>query len=150
MSKTNNLLPSDRLYDAESYLWAMPSTDEGRIKIGLSTLAIESLGDLIYLTLQRSGATVARGDSIGSMEAAKMTGEILSPLSGTIVDTNASVIDNPLLVSSDPYGTGWLAEIESDSWDSENTELCDAESLLLVLPDDLLDKVSVAYSEMKL
>ena len=99
--------------------------------------AIESLGELAYLTLADIGTTVRRGQSIGSMEAAKMTGDIVSPISGTIVDRNESVLDNPRMVSTDPYGAGWLLTIVPEFWKSESTVLLDSDRLFELLPEDL-------------
>ncbi len=131
-------LPADRFYDGESYLWIKPEAEEHQLQVGVGSPAIESLGELAYLTLAERGGRVRRGQSIGSMEAAKMTGDIVSPISGTIVTRNESALENPRMVSTDPYDTGWLVTIAPDSWASERSLLLDAESLFELLPPDLV------------
>ncbi len=137
MSDRNAWLPSDRSYDGESYLWVKPDEDNGKLHVGIGSPAIESLGDLAYLTLAEAGTRVTRGQSIGSMEAAKMTGEIVSPVSGTIVDRNDSALENPRMVSTDPYGAGWLVAIHPESWQTESDELHDSQTLFELLPEEL-------------
>ena len=130
-------LPSDRVYDGKSYLWIKDDSENGRLLIGIGLPTIESLGELAYLTISGPGTQVKRGDSIGSMEAAKMTGEIVSPVSGTIVERNDAVLEDPRKINIDPYGKGWLLAIVPDSWNLEKAELHDASSLFELLPDDL-------------
>lgn len=137
MPDRNAWLPSDRNYDGESYLWVKPDNDNGKLHVGVGSPAIESLGELAYLTLAEPGTRVSRGESIGSMEAAKMTGEIVSPVSGTVVDRNDSALENPRMVSTDPYGAGWLVAIDPISWHKESNELHDSDTLFKLLPDDL-------------
>ena len=137
MNDGKSWLPSDRIYDGESYMWVKDNSNNGNLVIGAGMPAIESLGDLAYLTLSEPGTTVTRGDSIGSMEAAKMTGEIVSPVSGRIVGRNENVLENPRQVSDDPYGDGWLVTIEPNAWNLEKSRLYDSSSLFEILPDDL-------------
>ena len=137
MTERNSWLPDDRVYDGESYLWVKPGGSDENLQIGVGAPAIESLGELAYLTLSEPGTRVQRGQSIGSMEAAKMTGEIVSPVSGTIVHTNSSAIDNPSMVSNDPYGSGWLFAIAPELWDEEKNALHDSDALFELLPSDL-------------
>lgn len=133
-------LPSDRLYDGESYLWVKQGTDSENLQVGVGSPAVESLGEFAYLTLSEPGTRVARGEPVGSMEAAKITGEIVSPVSGTIVHRNEAALENPRIVSSDPYSTGWLLSIAPESWSAEKTSLHDAGTLFEMLPDDLRGK----------
>ena len=137
MSNRNDWLPADRIYDGESYLWVKPEFESDQLHVGIGSPTIESLGELAYLTLAEPGTQVTRGQSVGSMEAAKMTGDIVSPVSGTIVDRNESALENPRMVSTDPYGEGWLLKIEPFSWETESGSLHDSESLFALLPSEL-------------
>ncbi len=137
MPDRQSWLPSDRVYDGTSYLWVKTDAQSDRLTVGVGSPAVESLGELAYLTLAEPGARVARGQSVGSMEAAKMTGEIVSPVSGTIVDRNESALQNPRMVSADPYSAGWLLSIEPEQWESERAQLHDSDSLFEILPADL-------------
>lgn len=137
MYQKSSWLPADRLYDATSYLWIKDVVDNGNLLVGIGQPTIESLGELSYLTVSEPGTEVKRGDSVGSMEAAKMTGEIVSPVSGTVVSRNESILENPLEVSEDPYGNGWLFEIEPHAWNDERAQLLDSSALFDLLPEDL-------------
>ena len=133
----NEWLPTDRLYDVQSYVWVRQDADSGQLTLGLGSPQIASFGDLVYLNLVKPGLTVTRGDVLGSVEAAKMTGEILSPVSGTIMDRNEAALKNPRLVSDDPYEAGWLFTIQPTSFLSERRQLHNSSSLLELLPEDL-------------
>jgi len=137
MAKLSDWLPEDRLYDGGSYLWVKEKSEGGTLQVGIGLPTVESFGELAYLSLLEPGEKVSRGDSIGSMEAAKMTGEIVSPVSGTIVERNETVLDNPHKVSEDPYSGGWLVALEPEFWDSEKGELHDSVSLYELLPEEL-------------
>lgn len=123
------LIPEDRFYLDEHHMWAKPSATEKLIVVGIDTLGLESLGDLAYVSLEKVGTQVKVGDSIGVIEAAKMTGDLFSPVSGTIVKTNAEIVTDPSIVNSDPYEAGWMVEIETDDWDADNRGLISGDAI---------------------
>jgi glycine cleavage system H protein len=75
--------------------------------VGITEHAQSELGDVVYVDVPDAAATVAAGDSVGTIEAVKTVADIYSPVSGTITDVNA-VNDGPDIVNRDPYGDGWL------------------------------------------
>jgi glycine cleavage system H protein len=77
----------------------------------------------VYIQLEAEGTRVSRGDPIGSVEAAKMVSPLYAPISGTIARRNEAVLRNPALVNADPYGRGWLVELEPSHWEAEAAEL---------------------------
>ena len=89
-------IPSDRFYDRDHHLWALPDTESGRVRVGIDAIGLESLGELAYVELVEIGTSVTRGESLGTLEAAKMTGSISAPVSGTIVRRNDAVLGDPL------------------------------------------------------
>lgn len=115
--------PRERYYDRIHHLWVQMVPEGGRVSIGMDALGLEALGDLVYLSLPEVGAPVKRGKPLGTLEAAKMTGELIAPVSGTLVARNESVLRDPHLVNRDCYGAGWLAAIEPSAWATESTEL---------------------------
>ena len=143
MSEILSWLPADRLYDESSYLWVKDDLESGNLLVGIGRPTIESLGELSYLTISSPGTVVNRGESVGSMEAAKMTGEIVSPISGTIVSRNEHVLEDPRTASEDPYRNGWLFSIAPVSWGEEKSHLLDSASFFDLLPEDLRDCASV-------
>jgi glycine cleavage system H protein len=112
-------IPADRYYDAEHHMWARPVPDSDRVVIGIDALAIESMGDLAYVVLHPPGTPLTRGKSCGSLEAAKMTGELFSPVTGTVVEVNRDAMKRPSTINADNYDTGWLLVVRADNWADE-------------------------------
>jgi len=80
--------------------------------IGVTDVAAEALGDVVYLELPEVGAEVEAGAVVGEIESTKSVSELYSPVSGTITEVNAEAVDNPEIVNQDPYGKGWLFKVE--------------------------------------
>lgn len=80
--------------------------------IGVTDVAAEALGDVVYLELPAVGATVEAGAVVGEIESTKSVSELYTPVSGTITEVNAEAVDNPEIVNQDPYGKGWLFKVE--------------------------------------
>lgn len=116
-------IPSDRLYDREHHMWAQFDGASGDVLVGIDTLGLASLGDLAYVTLQEVGKSVKRGESMGTLEASKMTGDLTAPVSGVIVARNEALVNNPALVNQSPYVDGWMVVIKPSNWKSESVQL---------------------------
>lgn len=80
--------------------------------IGVTDVAADALGDVVYLELPEVGATVEAGAVVGEIESTKSVSELYSPVSGTITEVNTEAVDNPEIVNQDPYGKGWLFKVE--------------------------------------
>jgi glycine cleavage system H protein len=85
----------------------------GTIRLGVTDFAQESLGDVVAVGLPRLGSRVQAGYACGEIESTKSVNDLVSPINGTISAVNDSVADEPELTNTDPYGEGWLFEIES-------------------------------------
>lgn len=120
--------PADRHYDREHHLWAMAEPDGACILVGLDALSLASLGDLAYVAVSEPGTEVARGESIGTLEAAKITGEIFAPLGGVVRRRNEPALRDPSLVNADGYGC-WLVAIEPSGWESDAAGMASGEDL---------------------
>lgn len=104
-------LPADRSYTIEHEWIAVPpgaEAPETAVRIGLSAIAAETLGDIVYVDLPEPGAALTAGEPCGEVESTKAVSELFSPASGTVVEVNPALTDNPALVNEDPYGEGWL------------------------------------------
>ena len=102
--------PDDLLYDRE-HNWARI---EGTIAtVGLTDLGQDLAGEIVYVEMPLVGREVAQGDAFMSMESGKWVGRVKSPVSGEIVEANEEVEWESTLVNEDPYGEGWLAEIDA-------------------------------------
>ncbi len=122
-------VPLDRHYEKTHHLWALQDAATGRVRVGIDAIGLESLGELAFVSLHDTDTRVSRGDAIGSLEAAKMTTSIAAPISGTIAARNNAVLRDPMLVNSDPYGDGWLLEIEPSRWDTEAALLVSGDAI---------------------
>jgi glycine cleavage system H protein len=103
--------PQDLRYTAE-HEWVGTAGDDGRVRIGVTDFAQSQLGDIVYVTLPEVGATVHAGVPCGELESTKSVSDLYAPVDGTVVARNEALDTNPDLVNSDPYGEGWMIELE--------------------------------------
>jgi glycine cleavage system H protein len=94
-----------------------------RYKIGITDYAQGALGDIVYVQLPKVGDSVTEGAVCGEIESTKSVSELFSPVTGTVVAVNENLDSAPETLNSDPYGAGWIAEIEVSS---PSTSLMDA------------------------
>ncbi len=104
------MAPKEYRYTPE-HEWICPES-KNRGKVGLADYAQSQLGDIVFLDLPVPGTQVGQGQKIGEVESVKAVTDIFAPVSGQVVETNQTVIDEPGLVNRDPYGTGWLVKME--------------------------------------
>jgi len=120
--------PPDLYYDRAMHGWVR--RDGQTVTLGLDALGLESLGDMAYISLQAVGIPVRRGEALGTLEAAKMVGDLVAPVSGTISARNEAVLRDPGLVNRDPYGAGWLVQITPSDWVRDSAELVHGAELM--------------------
>lgn len=102
-------IPADLRYSKEHEWLAL---SEGRARVGITAFAQEQLGDVVYVEVPAVGQSVRAGKAFGVVESVKAVSDLYSPISGTIVAVNEALVDAPEAVNSDPYGAGWMVEIE--------------------------------------
>jgi len=115
-------VPDDRRY-LESHEWV--TADEPH-RVGISDFAQDELGDVVFVELPDEGDTLSHDEAFGVVESIKAVSDLYAPVSGEVVAVNDALHDQPELVNEDPYGDGWMLEIELDD-DSELEELLDAD-----------------------
>jgi len=114
--------PDDLLYNKD-HDWARVDGDTA--VLGITRFAVESLGELVHFEPPAVGATIAIDSSYGEVESVKAVSDLISPLSGEVIEVNGDVVGAPETVNRDPYGAGWLIRIRlSDA--SEVDSLLDA------------------------
>jgi len=86
--------------------------DGGRVRIGITDYAQDALGDIVFVDLPAVGTAVSPGAVFGEVESTKSVSELFAPLSGTVVAVNDELDSGPERVNEDPYGDGWICEIE--------------------------------------
>ena len=104
MSKVDSSLR----YSAE-HEWVDASSP---VKVGISAVAADALGDVVYVDLPAVGDSVTAGETCGEVESTKSVSDLYAPVSGTIVEINQEAVDNPAILNEDPYGAGWLFTVE--------------------------------------
>lgn len=95
------------------------------VRVGITDYAQDALGDVVFVDTPTLGSTFARGEALGEVESTKSVSEIYAPVSGTVVAVNEALASTPESVNQDPYGEGWLCEIEVATT-GEFDELLDA------------------------
>jgi glycine cleavage system H protein len=103
-------VPDDLKYTAE-HEWVRADTGS-IVRIGITDFAQSSLGDVVFVSLPEVGASVKLGDAFGEVESTKSVSDLFAPVSGIVTSRNEALADTPELVNSDPYGAGWVVEIE--------------------------------------
>lgn len=121
--------PEDLSYSAE-HEWVRAGNGT-TVRVGITDYASDALGDIVYASLPTVGEEVAAGDACGELESTKSVSDVFTPVSGVVTAVNETLSGAPETVNADPYGDGWLFEVE----------LSDAEEL-----DDLMD--SDGYAKM--
>jgi glycine cleavage system H protein len=123
--------PDDLLYNAE-HDWARIKGDEATL--GITWFAQDQLGELVHYEAPDVGTTVTKGSSYGEVESVKAVSDLISPLSGEVLEVNQKVVDAPETVNDDPYGDGWLIRIRLSSPD-ERAELLSLEDYRKVMEE---------------
>jgi glycine cleavage system H protein len=95
---------------SEDHVWVLEMGQS--VRIGLSDYAQEQLGEIISATLGEVGKFLEQGDTFGEVESQKTVVELASPVTGTIRTVNETILDDPTVINVDPYGKGWLVELE--------------------------------------
>jgi glycine cleavage system H protein len=110
-------------------MWVQFDRASGNVFIGMDTLGLAALGDLAYVTLKDVGAELKRGQSFGTLEAAKMTGDLVAPISGVIVARNDNIVHDPSVVNQSPYMDGWMVVMKPNDWENEVAQLVSGDGL---------------------
>ena len=126
------MYPDDLSYTTEHEWLRQPGEHDGSVRVGITHYAQDQLGDIVYVSLPELGDTVEGGSTCGELESTKSVSDVYAPVSGTVVAVNETLADTPETINRDPYGDGWLCEIElADA--SELEALLDADAYQALL-----------------
>ena len=107
-------IPSNLRYTTD-HEWARIEAD-GTITVGITTHAVDQLGDITLVTLPGVGSKVTAGERFGDIDSVKAVSELFAPISGEVTAVNEHLADSPEAVNADPYGVGWMLRLRpSDS-----------------------------------
>jgi len=128
-------LPGDLLFTSE-HEW-LRREDDGSVTVGITEHAATALGDLVYVELPEVGQDVESGGEMAVVESVKAASDVYAPVSGSVVEVNEELADDPEKINADPYGDGWIVRIDlSGSLDDEELLTPDAYQQLLDELDD--------------
>jgi len=118
-------LPEDLYYYAEKHVWAKP-IGGGLVRVGMNTVAGKLSGGKLNAVTVRAkniGAEIPAGKSVATVESSKYVGPVPAPVTGVLKRANDKLAADPNLAISDPYGEGWIVELESAQWEAEKAGL---------------------------
>ncbi|QGP91171.1 Glycine cleavage system H protein [Neomoorella glycerini] len=111
------------LYYSKDHEWV--EVEGNRARIGITDYAQEALGDIVFVELPQVGDELAAGDSFGVVESVKSASDVYAPVGGKVVAVNETLLDSPQDINADPYGKGWMIELEMSD-PAEVEDLMDA------------------------
>jgi len=87
------------------------------VKVGITEYAQDALGDIVFIQLPDVGSSVDAHQGLGEIESTKSVNDVYAPVAGKVTSVNSALLDNPELLNSDPYESGWICEIEVSNLD---------------------------------
>ena len=103
----------EELYYTKDHEWAL--VDENVVTVGITEYAQDSLGEIVYVELPDEGQKVNQNEPFGVVESVKSVSDLLAPVSGTVIEVNGNLSDNPGMINDDSWNGGWLIRIEMDA-----------------------------------
>ncbi len=103
------LIKGDRYY-TKDHEWAY--IKNGKAQVGITDYAQKMLGDIVYVDLPEKDQEVEAGETLANIESVKNVAPLYSPITGTVIEVNEDIMDDPSLVNEDPYDAGWIAILE--------------------------------------
>ena len=100
----------DELRYTSDHEWAR--LEDGRLRVGITDYAQDSLGDVVFVQLPEPGAALEAGAALGEVESTKSVSDIYAPVGGTVAEVNSELADAPQRLNEDPYGEGWICVLE--------------------------------------
>jgi len=104
--------PADLKYTSEHEWIRSTGESAGAVRVGITEFAQDALGDIVYVSLPEVGDEVEGGSPVGELESTKSVSDVYAPITGKVVARNEALEASPELVNSEPYGEGWLFELE--------------------------------------
>jgi glycine cleavage system H protein len=139
MKIDNCLFPEDLLYDTENFVW-VSNKEKKSVTLGITVIMASIAGKLSSIKLKPVGTKLEKGKSCGVLESTKYFGVVRTPISGTIVQVNNSLMDKPKLANDFPYAEGWFVKIEP----SDMRDLKVLETI-----ENCRDKMSLAIQKLR-
>ena len=104
------MFPEDLRY-TDKHEW-LRAGNGNTVRVGITSFATEALGDVVYVSLPQVGEEVAEGDSVAEIESTKSVSDVYAPVAGVVTSVNSLLDASPVTINADPFGDGWMFEIE--------------------------------------
>jgi glycine cleavage system H protein len=128
----------DRLYTTEG-IWALATGNI--VRIGLSDFLQQRSGDIAFVDVKPAGSILASGSEFSSIETIKVDIGLSSPVSGKVLLVNPALETAPEVINQDPFGEGWLCEVEMTDWENDKLRLLDAPTYFEKMKHDAEEEV---------
>ncbi len=132
LSKNQYEIP-EGLHYSKDHEWV--KAEDGKVRVGITDYAQDSLNDVVYVELPELGKAVKQFDAMGAVESVKAASDIFAPVAGKVVDVNKRLEQEPELVNKQPYVDGWITIIEPASLQEDLSKLMDAAKYAAYLKD---------------
>jgi glycine cleavage system H protein len=109
----SNLYVPEENYYTKDHEWAQ--VDENVVTVGITDYAQDTLGEVVYVELPEEGQKVTQNEPFGVVESVKAVSDLVAPVSGTVIEINAGIMEEPGIINDDPMNNGWLIRIEMDT-----------------------------------
>lgn len=113
----------------------------GQARLGLSDYLQQRSGDIAFIEVKPEGTLLTPDKYLGSIETIKVNADLFSPVSGKVVQVNTDLESTPELINQDPYGEGWLCEIELTNWETDQQRLIDATGYLEIIKSEAEEEI---------
>ena len=131
MKELNEIVVPETARYTEDHEWVSTAAP---FRVGISDFAQDQLGAIVFVEFPDVGATFSKGDECGTLESTKSVSPLMMPVDCKVIAVNEAINDDPSLVNSDPYGEGWIVEVELTNPDQLN-DLADAAAYKKILAD---------------
>jgi glycine cleavage system H protein len=123
--------PNELLYSPD-HIWCKKEPD-GNVRLGMTYYYQEQLKNIVFIDLPRTGALVKKGERFASFESSKTAADLVSPISGAVLETNPLLQDKPGTVNKEPYGAGWMLTVKPSHPEELDSLLSSKEYVDLIL-----------------
>jgi glycine cleavage system H protein len=120
---------TDRLYSADG-IWVLQVGEGKSVRLGISDYFQQRAGDAAFIHVRPAGNRIEIGDAFAELETIKANSDLYAPLRGAIKNTNDLLEKTPEIINQDPYGQGWIAEIDADDLPADRIKLLDPQEYL--------------------
>lgn len=120
-------------------VWAR--VEGNRAKLGISDFVQQRSGDIAFVDVKPEGTSLMYGDEFCSIETIKVDVALISPVTGKIIQINPAMESTPEVINQDPFGEGWICEVEVNNWETDQKQLLDANAYFIKMKQDAEEEV---------